>query len=65
MTNQSSPKIVFKNVIVNIKGKKYKLTINVPLEKVVEALEQHDYYVFKVKTLQDGTEIMQKISKEQ
>lgn len=63
MTNQSSPKIVFKNVIVNIKGKKYKLTISVPLQKIVEALEENNLLVFKTKTLSDGTEIMQRVDK--
>ncbi len=59
----TTSKIVLKNIVVNIKGKKYKLTISVPLQKIVEALEENNLLVFKTETLSDGTEIMQRVDK--
>lgn len=59
----ATSKIVLKNIVVNIKGKKYKLTISVPLQKIVEALEENNLLVFKTETLSDGTEIMQRVDK--
>lgn len=55
--------IRIENVIITIKGKKYKINLNLPLHKIIKALEEKNYLVFKAYKVKDSnTEVLKRIT---